>query len=38
MAFICKLKELADNQFVEFDKAVAGIGDYEVCGDHKKLF
>ena len=36
-AFICKLKEIVDNQFAEVDKVVAGIGDYEVCGDYKKF-
>ena len=35
--FICKLKELVDNQFAEVDKAVAGIGDYAMHEDYKKF-
>ena len=35
--FIVKLKELVDNQFAEVDRAVAGIGDYEVSKDCPKF-
>ena len=35
--FICKLKELVENQFAEVDKAVAGIGDYAIHEDYKKF-
>lgn len=35
--FICKLKELVDNQFGEVDKVVAGIGDYAMHEDYEKF-
>ena len=35
--FISKLKELVDNQFAEVDRAVAGMGDYEVSKEYPKF-
>ena len=35
--FISKLKELVDNQFAEVDRAVAGLGEYEVSKDYPKF-
>jgi len=34
---ISKLKELVDNQFAKIDRAVAGIGDYQVSKDFPKF-
>ena len=36
-SFISKLKELVDDQFAEVDRAVAGMGDYEVSNEYPKF-